>query len=496
MKNKKDIFIIIAIFFIVSSTILTNYLGDLDEIWNYNFARNVLEGRVPYQDFNMIQTPLLPFISAFFLKIFGNELIIMKLLAIFLCSAIFFVTYKILEKRLNINSYVSLMMTMFILFLFKDHVRIDYNFVVLLIVLFLIYLELKPQKEIIESNPKRDLLIGILAGSTILFKQTTGIVITVVTIGYKLLLVENKEELKKWIKLAFIRMLGAMIPVFVLLLYIGLSGIWKDFVSYTILGVKTFSNSLPYTYLFQSDKWMIKGLAIVLPIMLLVQYFLGVVKNNKTETNRNFFVLFCYSIASGVVIFPITDEIHFLVGMLPCIIATLYFSYTVLQKWFKGKIRTFTKIFIQCASIGILVYWIILSIQPLATYAQNVASYTELEHFSYIPISEGLKSQIQLVDQYIEESEEEVYILDATASVYQIPINQYNKNYDMFLKGNLGKEGEKGIIEELKKKENSKVLIMKEGLSRNWQNPEEVRKYIQENWKKTDEIACFEVYER
>ncbi len=44
------------------ATVLPRNLADLDEIWNFNFARNIANGLIPYKDFNMLQTPLLPFI--------------------------------------------------------------------------------------------------------------------------------------------------------------------------------------------------------------------------------------------------------------------------------------------------------------------------------------------------------------------------------------------------------------------------------------------------
>ena len=77
-----------------------------------------------------------------------------------------------------------------------------------------------------------------------------------------------------------------------------------------------------------------------------------------------------------------------------------------------------------------------------------------------------------------------------------IPIDKYNKNYDMFLKGNLGKKGEKGQIENLQNEENVIVLIINSNYNRNWQNPERVRQYIIDNWNKKGEIEQFDIYEK
>ena len=136
-----NIFIFFIIFLMVAPVILSRNLSNLDEIWNYNFARNVANGLVPYKDFNMITTPLLPFICAIFLKLFANELIVMRILAIFLISIIYFLIYLIL-KKLNINKFYNFISLFLLFIIFKEHICIDYNFAILAISLFLIYLEL------------------------------------------------------------------------------------------------------------------------------------------------------------------------------------------------------------------------------------------------------------------------------------------------------------------------------------------------------------------
>ena len=89
---------------LITAAILPKKLNNLDELWNYNFARNILEGKIPYKDFNMITTPLLPIVCGIFLKIFGNELIVMRVIGIFLNATILFSLYKIF-KELKINKY-------------------------------------------------------------------------------------------------------------------------------------------------------------------------------------------------------------------------------------------------------------------------------------------------------------------------------------------------------------------------------------------------------
>lgn len=57
-------------------------------------------------------------------------------------------------------------------------------------------------------------------------------------------------------------------------------------------------------------------------------------------------------------------------------------------------------------------------------------------------------------------------------------------------------KGEQGQIDKLKEYgENIIVLIKNQNYSRNWQTPEQVRKYIIEDWTKIGEIGVFDIYE-
>ena len=109
-----------------------------------------------------------------------------------------------------------------------------------------------------------------------------------------------------------------------------------------------------------------------------------------------------------------------------------------------------------------------------------------------------MQERISEIDEFIlkqEENGKKVYILDAEAAIYMIPIDHYNKNYDMFLKGNIGKDSEKGQIGEIKQRdENTLYLIKKKDLSLNWQTPLEVITYIRENLELVGQINIYEIY--
>ena len=156
MKKSKELVIIVVLLITISSIILTRELNNLDEIWNFNFGINISNGNLPYKDFNMVQTPLSAFILGMALKIFGNELLVMRLLGVTLCTAILYVIYKILNK-LKVNKSVIYLSLLLIFVLDLSFFTYDYNYLLLLITLITIYFEL--DGSILKSNIKKDIIL-------------------------------------------------------------------------------------------------------------------------------------------------------------------------------------------------------------------------------------------------------------------------------------------------------------------------------------------------
>ena len=93
----KDFILFIFIAVMVFSIIAINPISNLDEIWNYNTARAITQNLIPYKDISMITTPLLPMITALFLKLIANEVIVSRVLASVLWGGVLFSIFKILK---------------------------------------------------------------------------------------------------------------------------------------------------------------------------------------------------------------------------------------------------------------------------------------------------------------------------------------------------------------------------------------------------------------
>lgn len=502
----KDFILFIFIAVMVFSIIAINPISNLDEIWNYNTARAITQNLIPYKDISMITTPLLPMITALFLKLIANEVIVSRVLASVLWGGVLFSIFKILKLLIKEENTCLIIIALLGL-LFRDCYCIDYNILSLMFSLIILYIELKNIDKPHFENNKTDFLIGILAGLTVCTKQSIGAILAIIVVGYKIIFVQNKKEFIEYLKTAFKRIIGILIPMILVFIYLIATNSLQDFINYAVLGISTFSNKIPYAQLMNNDKKEIQILSRIMPFILLAMAVLTIVFQNKKKKenigniDNKILTMLIYSLSTIIIMYPISDEIHFLIAGTITFIGLAYILYllgiTIYNKinlQSKKKIYKITSLMISIIAIAFIA---VRGIENITEYTKQEKNET-IEHYKNIQISEYLQERINEIDIFILEQEKEnkkVYILDAEAAIYMIPINNYNKDYDMFLKGNIGKDGQEGQIQKIKQKEtNEIILIRKRNLQSNWQTPTEVVDYVRENLEFMGEVSIYEVY--
>ncbi len=530
--------ILAFVFTLIFSRILAKPVSNLDELWNYNTARQIANGLIPYKDISMITTPMLPTIVAIILKLTTDELIVFRIITALISTAIIFMTYIILKQLLK-NKTISFILSGFILYIYYKNFMLDYNFVVLLITLVIEYLELRKlettpivdnKNEVIQNiNEKENinfaiikdnrynLIIGILAGIAICTKQTVGAFVLLGSLLAPLLFVINKEDFKQYIKNAFVRIIGMLIPVMDFIGFLIVSGSIKYFIEYAILGIKTFSNSISYKSLFKSEDIMLKTFAIILPIFLmliLVAFIINSIQKKKKipiHIVGRLEIMTAYSVIMLIVLYPIADKTHFYIAMLPLIIQCVYVVAQILKFIFlkvsnkiknkKGIVSKIYKTLATAVKATIIIAILYVGINyidiELNEYIFNNNTDKNINHYKNIIVSDYIENRINDVRNLINTAEKRkinVIILDAEASVIDIPLDRYHKNYDMFLKGNIGKDGEEGIINDIKNSSKTIYLTKKDKKKLNWQSPKEVINYVEGNLEKFGEINLYNVY--
>lgn len=509
---KKEYLILILVFITIFSIIIVTPLGDLDELWNYNFAKQIAEGNLPYKDFSIIVTPLASFVSAIFLKLLGNQLIVMRFVAALLFTGIFYSTYKILVKLMK-SKKLSFIFTSMIGLMFVENFRIDYNFFAVFLILIALNLEMKLIRNdgkvyLVDLKDKKwtNIFIGILVSLSFLSKQSIGVIAIGISLIYPIILTTKKEEIKDVLKIIGIRILGVIIPLAVFLVYILSNNLLNDFLSYAVLGISTFSNAITYKDLLENQELHIQILGIILPIIILFS-LIYLISNIIRKKERNvIFTVFIYSLIPIILMFPITDEVHFLAGAYILFILLSYYIYLTLR-WIYRKIKIeeekkseYLRFLEYLFSTILILMYTYFCIAYMYIFFTNENVNYEIERFKGIVIEDYLEDYIKEIDTYLLEMEEQgkkVYILDANAVAYKIPLDMYEKNYDMFLNGNFGKYGNKKIIYDIENKsktEDAVFLIRKDCYEFNWQTPMEIINYVKKNYKLQGEVSIYDIY--
>lgn len=408
----------------------------------------------------------------------------MRVASTVLGAGIMLVSFKIF-KELKLNIKWSILSSALLFLFIKDNFYIDYNYAILFIILVLIYVELKYKN----YSTRYNLLIGLLAGLTILLKQSTGIIISVITVLY--LLAEKRD--KQTLKAVAYRVCGVLIPCIILLIYLLATNSMSSFIDYCVLGIGTFKNSISYLRLLRGgDLTAIWGMIAPLTLVVLLVINIINIKRKVIKTKESNLILFVYAVAEFTVVYPIADKVHFVIAAFPAILITLYYICKKIQEIKNIKVSIFIEHFMNIITISFVGILILQAINDIYLYTQMDKSV--LNHFSNIPISSTLQDRIIEVDAYIKDEERAVYILDSEAAVYMIPLDKYNKDFDMFLKGNLGSASEEGQIEKIKNMENAVILIKNDKMALNWQTPTKVIEYIKNNLEKIGTVSFFDVY--
>ena len=497
-----SIFALSLVLFLVAR--LTAPATDLDEVWNYNTANAFAMGLIPYKQVSMITTPLLPMINSIFLKIVFNGIITYRVLMGIVFALIVLFIYLII-RELSSKKLLSYICAFFIGTLLINKFLLDYNYLFLLIVLMIAFLEVRDLKKNENFNFNHNLCVGLLTGLAFLTKQTIGLLLIIVVI-FEVFIYMKKIgfDLKftKFIKLIGVRIFGMMIPITIFLIYLGVNGAFNDFINYAIKGVREFSNNVPYYRLFDSnDKVVsiISRLFIIVYIPLFITFILECVNNKKMKDElMNIYVLAICSIPVIAIIYPISDDFHLIVASVFALTVVAYLLIFLLNEIDKFvKIDVFYK---KLLLIGLLFIIILISfknaiIERNLNIKENVL--VSFKHYEGIYVPKYLSNRISDVTDKVRlysNSGRESIIIDAEAAIYDIVLNKYKKNYDMLLIGNIGERGVEKIINEIKDSHNVYYFVKNPQYALNWQLPEDIIDYIRNNLKYHETVSVFDVY--
>ena len=484
IEKREYVIVFFIIFFSIIGISLNVTIEVSDELWNFQNIYKLYNGFEIYKDANIICTPLFFYIGNFIFHILGASFFVFRIYNIIIDTILFFSVY-ILCKKMKMSKTSSLITTFLVLFM-GDYIIVltmaNYNILALTFFIIGVIFALKGKIE------RKDLFIqGIIAFLIFFTKQNMGIYYFLALIF--MIMMQNvklKEKIRNLsITTATIILLGV-----IMLLYLYITGHLEGFINYTILGLGEFaSENILINISLLIVSLAIVSLNIYIAIKLIRKNWLSNEQNTKIKT----FVIFSTFLTMSIL--PIINKAHFYVGMFLSFVFIIYAIDLILHNVFE-KSEHF-RIMKKMLAILLILMGITLSIVNLMNWYTGIKNSnisSDSPFYGGIIEDEQYEKIIRITD-YIKENEKKVIVLSGDAALYMVPLNKNNGNMDLPFRGNLGHQGEEGLIEDLETLENTEVLIKKEKEKMNWQESEKVREYIIENFECIGVLEDYLIYD-
>lgn len=438
---KKKFLILLLLFILLLIFNLFLYPITLDEIWNYGFSYNILNGKIPYLDFNIVLTPLFSFIMTLPLMIFGNNILVFNIFNIFIILGCFLLLHSLIDDNMWLCALIF--------FIPFPILYPSYNLFLLLLFLYLIYLE---------KNEKSDYLIGFIVGCLILTKQSVGVFLLLPCLLYYL---KNK---KKFIS----RLIGCIIPCSIFLIYLLITKSFMSFLDLCLFGLFDFAGNNSVTSKFY--------LFVFILICLVTIIF--IVKEPKNI--YNYYALMFYSISM-----PLFDAYH--VGFQILVFVLLCFiNFNFLKRLPIYSFAIFLVVY-ACLFVSYS-YGNISSFKKM--YPNNI------NHFEYRYLGSKQVDFTNEVSNYIKKNKDYKYMfLDSNGYYFRI-INDESASYlDLINMGNWGYNGSDKLINSIKKlPKNTRFFIDGVELVGQRQIDRRAIKYVIKHGKKVDKVGLYDIY--
>ena len=487
IKKYDNILIYMYMMVALSVYIFAVKLNVYDELWNFSFIYKFTNGYKIYGDLNVLITPLFHFIGKVIFLIFGNKYISFRIYNILICSTLFTTIYS-LFKKLKIEKLNAFIYTIILFFIVRGNIAAgaNYNFLVMIFVIIGIILELNKNSKINSA------LKGINLFCIFMTKQNI-FVYFCISIFILYIMQIKQIKIKDRIRSLFIMGISFFISMALFVVYLNVTNTFSDFISYCFWGMSEFRMNN-----FHWNVYFIVYIFLIIIEIAISILLLKIKKISKEIKNINY-IFMPFQIMMVLYAYPIMNEYHIKLAIL---IPTILVMFNLHNIFFVEVIteliskKTLNKIFKICI-LGITLYFMCYNTYLFIEYEKSNLKNHQIEPYTGILIDDDKVKKINNICEYVKENEEagvETKIISYEADLYMNILKKNNKNMDLPFQGNLGKEGENGLVSEVQNlKEGTKILISKEKF---WQESDKLRDMIMNEYKQIGEIEDFYIYER
>lgn len=434
--NIKSVIFYSAIFLIFLIWNLLLVPVNLDEVWNYGFAHNIYNGLIPYKDFNMVLTPLFPFLMSLPFHIFGSSMLVFHIFNALMLTALMYFLKKLFGDK-------SLIFLMF-LFLPLPVSFPSYNVFLFFLLVIIIYCE---------KEKTNDYVIGVILALLCLTKQSTGVCMLLPSLLY----IKDFKKISK-------RFIGFLIPCFIFLFYLIFNDCLYEFFDLCLFGLFDFAAGNGKGF---NIYWILFLLIIGVTI-----YF---IRKDKKNIN-NYYVLAFYT-----VLIPLFDTYHFQIMLLGFLM--------ILVDKIKIIERINLKLFVFGVIVGVSLITLFYRIEDVFVYPNKI------NHFEYRLLDKDSIEFTEEMNEFILENKDKNIVYLCSNGYYFKIVNDIDISYlDLINTGNWGYNGSEKLFNSVLNVENAIYVVDESELSEIKQTDKKVLNYVLENGKKIKSIRIYDIY--
>ncbi len=458
-----------------------------DELYNFQSVCKMVNGYKIYQDFNVIITPLFFGIASLFQKLFGNYIIVFRFYGVLIGYLMYFAFYKLLIK-FGVNEKVRITGLIAFILATLTIVYNGANYNTLAIALLLIGIMLAIDKPSVKNN----ILIGIMAYLIFMTKQNVGVLYALGIFICQVLLYK-KDSIKSLITEFLVGFWLCCITVIIL----SVMGIFPAFINYVFMGITNFANK-NFTATVEFYALLTY---VIIGIGVNVLFLLYAIKTKR----KDYYIVFVMGILLYFTVFPIINLYHLIMAEVLTIFEAvilfdlLYNSICIDEKYEerakKNKLFSINKFLIV---MNVFFYLIVVAVVVLQVYKaqQLMINLDKDSPYKYSLMVGPRYEEINTICDYIKEKQNEgkiVIVFSEEACLYTPVLGLNNGDLDLPFYGNLGKEGEEGLINKISSLKNTIFLLDTDSF---WQLAKDAKMYIIQNYNKTGSIVEYNIFEK
>lgn len=387
---KKYLFIIIGTIIAFSTFYLfaNTQLNCFDLISEYGMTHALINGEIPYVDFNTVVPPFFYFFYAPFLLIY-DDIIVVLLVTSVLIAVSYYLLYKVLDKKW------LMMIPICSFFLFILYIP-TYNYLSFFLIVLLIYLE---------HYKKNDYLIGVVLALLLFTKHTIGLPIIVMSF----LSIRNFNRIKK-------RTISILSVSLLFLIYFLLTSSLYSFLDLCVFGLFDFASNSRYISIF-----------VILIVVSMCLYL--IYKIIKTDS-----FVYYYALGSVTFVVPLLDILHF-----SYFFSLFFFAILYNYKLNKKNLKKYYMIF---ASLCFIILF--ANIDYRVPFYKNAKVFSE-NHFSFYLFDKKTINTFNKIND-IYKQYDNIYLLSGNNVLHDIINDKKITYYDVLLHGNFGYNGHEKMI--------------------------------------------------